>query len=369
MKNFRLIGFLMMLASSALFVNCTSDPIAGPEGIAGIDGTDGLDGIDGLDSTADCRACHSKEHRDPIKAEYALSGHATGTSWSYAGTREGCAQCHSNEGFADFQSTGMVLPGSLTGNAITCNGCHNTKDGHRSFDFETDGNDYALRTFAPVTLIVDESITLDATNDSDLFGASNACIACHQPRRSGPVATDGKYLQTSEHWGPHHGPQSTMLQGIEGMNVAGTVAYPAAGTAGHQEGSSCIACHMSEGGHTWEPSTPSSATCTSCHDAKTEVDGYAANIEILAGQLANVVGQKIAEDANGDYQPVFEADGTTPVMVTGIVHDNEPKTGLFDIKDAEAGWNYLFLLEDSSKGVHNPEYAKALLTNSIELLQ
>lgn len=45
MKNLRLFGFLMMLASSSLFVNCTSDTVAGPEGPAGIDGKDGKDGI------------------------------------------------------------------------------------------------------------------------------------------------------------------------------------------------------------------------------------------------------------------------------------------------------------------------------------
>ena len=375
MKNLRLLGLLVMLASSSLFVNCTSDPIAGPDGTAGIDGTDGLDGLDGLDSTADCRSCHSVEHRDPIKADYASSVHATGSSWA-RGSSGSCAQCHSNEGFIDFQEMGFVSDAGKTENPITCNGCHNPIAGHRSFDFDSDGNDYALRTFAPVDLIVGHqaitdstftaSIVLDGTNDSDVMGASNACISCHQPRRSGPIAdTDGKYLQTSGHWGPHHGPQSTLLEGIQGMEITGTESYPAAGTAGHKEGSSCIACHMTENGHTWEPSTASSATCTSCHDEKTEVTGYAANMEILAGQLALVEGQEI----DGDDNPVFEADGTTPVMITGLVLDNEPQTGLFDIKDAEAGWNYLFLLEDKSNGVHNPDYAKALLQNSIESLQ
>jgi len=364
MKNLRLIGFLMMLASSALFVNCTSDPIAGADGAPGIDGIDGIAGIDGLDSTEDCRACHSNEHRDPIKEAYASSAHATGSSWG-RGDGGSCAQCHSNEGFIDFQEMGFVSEAGLTTNPITCNGCHNPIAGHRSFDFDSDGNDYALRTFAPVTLMVDESVVLDATNDSDVFGASNACINCHQPRRSGPTSTDGKFLNNSSHWGPHHGPQSTMLEGIQGMNIVGSTAYPTPGTAGHSEGSSCVTCHMSEGGHSWEPSSPSSATCTSCHDAKTEVEGYAADMEILAGQLALIEGQEI----DGDDQPVFEADGTTPVLITGIVVDGGPATGIFDIADSEAAWNYLFLLEDKSNGVHNPKYAKALLKNTIESLQ
>jgi len=368
MKNLRLIGFLMMLASSALFVNCTSDPIAGPSGTAGIDGTDGLDGLDGLDATADCRSCHSNEHRDPIKASYALSQHAAGETLGHAGGRADCTRCHSSEGFVNYIE-GVPAVAIAEPSPIDCNACHNSLAGHRSFDFENDGNDYALRTLAPVQLIVDENVFIDGANDSDIMGTSNTCITCHQPRSSGPVATDGKYMNTSTYWGPHYGAQSTMLQGIQGANIVGTAVYPAPGTAGHKKGASCIACHMSEEGHSLVPSTPSSTTCTSCHDARPEVDGLAANMEILAAKLAEVVGQEIAKDANGDYQPVFEADGTTPVMVTGMLLDGKPAAGVFDIEVAEATWNYLFVKYDHSNGVHNPEYAKALIKNSIESLQ
>jgi hypothetical protein len=224
MKNLRLIGFLMMLASSALFVNCTSDPIPGPEGtsgIDGIDGLDGLDGIDGLDSTADCRSCHSNEHRDPIKASYALSGHANQTIMyngedlaTYAGggsNRTSCTRCHSNEGYVNY-ITGKTAVAIENPTSISCNTCH---DSHSSFDFENDGNDYALRTLAPVQLIVDGNIFIDGANESDVMGTSNTCITCHQPRHSGPVATEGKYMNTSPYWVPHYGAQSTMLEVIQ----------------------------------------------------------------------------------------------------------------------------------------------------------
>jgi hypothetical protein len=55
--------------------------------------------------------------------------------------------------------------------------------------------------------------------------------------------------------------------------------------------------------------------------------------------------------------------------VVGIVHDGHPVKGLFDLKDAEAAWNYLFILEDKSKGIHNPDYAKSIIKNSIANLQ
>ena len=53
----------------------------------------------------------------------------------------------------------------------------------------------------------------------------------------------------------------------------------------------------------------------------------------------------------------------------GPVHDDHPVPGLYPVGTAQAAWNYLFVLEDMSKGVHNPEYSKALIKNSIEALQ
>ena len=78
MKNLKLIGFLVILASSLMFIQCTSDPIAGEQGIAGIDGVDGTDGVDGVDGTASCVACHSTSHKEIVNATYAKSGHAAG---------------------------------------------------------------------------------------------------------------------------------------------------------------------------------------------------------------------------------------------------------------------------------------------------
>jgi len=52
MKNFKLFGFLLILASSLLFVQCTSDPVPGVPGADGIDGIDGQDGQDGQDGVS-----------------------------------------------------------------------------------------------------------------------------------------------------------------------------------------------------------------------------------------------------------------------------------------------------------------------------
>ena len=99
-------------------------------------------------------------------------------------------------------------------------------------------------------------------------------------------------------------------------------------------------------------------------------------METLGALLEQVVGQAIDNDRNSPTyrEPIFEADGVTPVPVVGILHkdsDGEwhPQTGLFDLTDAEAAWNFLLIYEDNSRGIHNPDYAKSLIKNSIANLQ
>jgi len=340
MKKLKFIAFLIILSTSLIFVQCTNESVPGPEGVAGIDGLDGVDGIDGVDGTASCTSCHSNNHRDPINSSYLYSGHAAGGAVEYAGSRSSCARCHSNEGYIDYMTLGSTNPdGYSDPTPISCTTCHGN---HSSFDFENDGHDFALRSFDPVTLITDETYTID-------FGdKSNTCTSCHQPRRSPPTDDDGSgmFAVTSTHWGPHHGPQSTLLEGIQGAELVGTETYPAIGTAQHRTGSSCTSCHIgaSEGGDdTGQHSfNPTSTACTTCHPngAPSEVAGLAEDMEALAVLLEDV----------------------------GIVYEGHPVEGNYTITQAEAAWNYLLIMEDSSEGVHNPGYAKALVKNSIEAL-
>jgi len=99
----------------------------------------------------------------------------------------------------------------------------------------------------------------------------------------------------------------------------------------------------SNGLHTWIPSDNS---CTACHTTvPTEVTGLAADMDHL-GELLETAG-------------AIEFDGEAWGPVKGTV----------SIEVAEAAWNFLFVYEDMSEGVHNPAYAKALISNSIEALQ
>lgn len=392
MKNLKLIGFLMLMVSSLMFIQCTTDTIegqAGADGLNGVDGVDGVDGLNGLNGTdgldgadiAVCISCHSNEHTDPIEAAWLNSGHFQGThTGGYYGSRESCAQCHSNEGYVDLLTKGFVKPGGYYGNIgaiyeiddndtpddtsddfvvieddedeptfglpvitndfqsnaskISCNTCHSD---HSSFDFANDGNDKALRKgWDAVTLIIDGVTSIDR-------GLNNTCIQCHQPRGSYAIPNDvDDYAVTSSRFGPHHGPQSTVVEGLMGAESA-TGSYPAPGSSKHAE-ASCITCHMgdptnpgTDGSHTW---WPTDNACLSCHaTVPTEVAGFATSLATLKAEL-------VALGALTDSGSTVR--GTWPAPV------------------AQAMWNYKTLTEDLSEGVHNPAYARALLQSSLD---
>jgi hypothetical protein len=293
-----------------------------------------------------------------------MSLHATGSSWA-RGTSASCAQCHNNEGYIDYLSGNFATlmtsgvsagktvqsvnpDGYTASNAISCNGCHNE---HRSFDFAQDGNDYAVRNIAPVSLVIDPAVSIDFANNSDPLGLSNACTVCHQPRDSYPVPTGTADVEvTSSRYGPHHGPQATLLDGIMAANISGSAGYPGSGGNGdnaHRTGSSCIACHMTpsadntEGGHLWSPNEES---CTVCHTsgAPSEVTGFATDFATLHDLLVGL-------------GAITETGSTVP--------------GTYPVAVAQAVWNYKTLEEDKSKGIHNPKYSKALLKNSIDAIK
>ena len=91
---------------------------------------------------------------------------------------------------------------------------------------------------------------------------------------------------------------------------------------------------------------PTETACVVCHQngIPGEVTGLAENMETLEGLL---IAEGLLEVVDGEVDIV---------------------SGDYEVLPAQALWNYILILEDSSKGVHNPKYAKALIQNSIEAL-
>jgi hypothetical protein len=156
------------------------------------------------------------------------------------------------------------------------------------------------------------------------------------------VAVNGTISGISEHWGPHHGPQSAMLLGLTGAGVAGTP---------HQHygiTNTCVACHMGQGlNHTFEPVLATSQN-QACHPGATsfDINGRQTEIENLTDQLgAALLTANLINENSPDGHP--------------IVSSASENHGI-------ALWNWLYVAhEDQSVGVHNYPYAKALLEDGL----
>ena len=365
MRKIKLINLLLIVTTSLLLVNCTTDPIPGPAGEDGIDGVDGEDGMDGISGTAECIACHNATTSENAHASYLFSGHynenmdhdvdgdGVNDPLSQYGNRGfgglSCTSCHTSDGYIDWAEQGSaaggshpVYPGTQT---ITCTTCHNK---HSSFDFENDGFDYALRRIDPVMLEADNSYTIDYGKDEM---TSHTCATCHQPRAKfeDAIQEDG-LVNVSSRFGPHYGAQSTLLEGIHGAELPGYSYDGANKSAGHRSGSSCTKCHMGEptdgnndGLHT---KNPTETSCTVCH--------------------SNGIPSKdfLKEDFQA-LEDLLVAKGIITIDADGNVSIVEDK---YELIPAAALWNYKMIYYDHSHGVHNPEYSKDLVQNSIDAL-
>jgi len=333
-------GFAILFAGAIILSSCEGP--AGPQGPPGADGTDGVDGVDGTDGTdgvagnAVCLECHNLATKAAITAQWEISGHGLGVAASgHAGND--CGQCHATEGFIETQWTGQDTTAAPIPfpTPIGCKACH---DFHESLDFENDLN-HAIRATHPVDLVAVDS-TIEFVNNPE----SNLCLNCHQARRAAPDDSDASvYVTTNSHYGAHHGPQASVLWGLGGYEFRTDLSA----SSPHQSQANCVVCHMAEtdsettGGHTW---IIDEEVCLDCHTAlpQTAMDA----LESKLGDLKAALITAGLLDAAGE-----------------IVVDS------FQSDSIGALWNYLLIEEDRSMGVHNPDYATALMNASIMALQ
>jgi hypothetical protein len=254
--------------------------------------------------------------------------HGTGEAF-VRGSSSSCAGCHSGGAFKEMVRAGLtpdqVESGDPNPTHTDCRTCHEI---HVTYTPE----DWMLTTNAPVVMYAFEDTTFDG-------GEGNLCGTCHQPRRLiADADEEGNIEITSTHWGPHHGPQTAVLLGTGGAGeVEGS---PSAHYAMVED--TCVACHVGEDDdHTFEPNV---AACQACHPDIEDFDVNGLQTEMI--ELYTELGEKLE--------------------TAGLIHDGHPNPGVFPANQAQAAWNWIMLvLEDSSDGVHNPAYTRALLEWSL----
>lgn len=355
MKKYTFFVVLTFTALILAFSGMTScEGPAGADGIDGVAGTDGAagaDGADGMDMDASCKVCHDDGTDLFVKSLQAgASIHMTGGNFERNGAD--CAACHTHEGFVDRMEAGEMEASTdvVNPSSINCRTCHNI---HTAYD----ATDWAVTYTDPVALWV-------GGETADLGGDANLCLNCHQARIASPAAVVGgaDVSLTSSRWGPHHGPQGSVLYGTAAYEFA-VASVAAAGTHQHA-GVGCTTCHMAEaygtqaGGHTFDMTYTYhgadavwTAGCVSCHSASTfghDIEVFQEETEHLLDSLHTIL---VANGWVNASDGLITASSSAPLALTA--------------DQAGAVWNFYFFEEDRSLGVHNPPYVTALILASI----
>lgn len=324
---------VLSISLAMMFASCTK------EGPAGADGQDGANG------TVECVKCHDNSQQIFEKSnQWASSGHAVNGNFERNGTD--CAPCHTSQGFLEVLETGaQTCANDISNpNPPNCYTCHQI---HSSYTED----DWNLTTTDPVKFWLN-----DVESDQ---GTANVCINCHQARVVDPfpdVNGTGTYTITSSRFGPHHGPQGILFAGTGGFEIG--TGYT---NSFHTDmiDNSCVSCHMQEaygtqaGGHqmgmTYDYHGSQKISTTSCIKCHTDESALSLKIENSQNEIADLL----------------DSLGTILIANGMLTSSGSVVTG--DYTNIEAGiiYNYQYINEDRSLGIHNFNYAKTLLSNSI----
>ena len=335
----KFLNYPVRLITIVCFVTCTllwSCTKEGPQG------PKGEDGVDGMDGNATCGQCHN--FSETIKSrmvQWEASLHATGGTFER--NSSSCAPCHTSKGFREVVETGMQETGASISNPtpVNCYTCHNI---HQTYEVE----DWGLATTDPVTHWQGGS-SYDGGN-------GNLCANCHQSRVTSPFPDDGNpggdFEITSFRFGPHHGPQSNLLLGVGGYDLA-DVQHPHF----NADNGSCIGCHMAEpygdqaGGHNMSVSYGyhggTELLVDGCLDCHTDEDQLIENTEEFIAE--------IEADMEELWQMLVDAgigDSTNATYAVTGTHTNAA---------AGAFYNFKYIEEDKSNGIHNPTYTRQMI--------
>ena len=318
---------------------CSTAGDPGPAGPAGAVGPAGPAGPSGGVVATDltCTECHDDTTLIVSKqAQFKeTSVHGTGEAF-IRGESTSCAGCHGSEG-AEARIEAGLLPhdpsveGVTNVSPYTCRTCH---DIHTTYT----GEDFSLTGDAAPAQMENTEGTFDG-------GFGNLCANCHQIRNELPVASAGEITFESDRFGTHYGVEAQMLLGEGGLMVSGSpsVHYGVENT--------CVTCHMGEDrNHTYVPNV---AYCQACHADLDTLDrnGVQTEIQTMLDEVRDLL------ISAGIIDLELEPEGSRAVP------------GTYPEEVASAMWNYKFVLEDQSRGVHNPPYAKALLEQALAALR
>jgi hypothetical protein len=303
-------------------------------------------------SAGNCGVCHDSMTHHVKNYEWGQTLHATG----YVFRAGSCAPCHSTKGFIDAYDPGVDFNGNIVATrgtyneGVTCAACH---------DPHTKGmGEGQVRSFTSVMFATSNTVTKG--------GAGLLCMKCHHDRYDANV----RVLTSAA---PHHGVQGDMLFGTNAIQYG--MSMPSSRHWDVVE-DSCVTCHMQEtpagmsanalnhvGGHTftigWKGATNEvnlTEACKACHGELESFNFGGADFD-QDGVIEGV--QKEISDMMFQLALMLPPSNGVTVSVSGSA----------PISLRKASYNWWFVNDDGSLGVHNPKYTAALLRASIDDLK
>ena len=301
-----------------------------------------------------CGQCHdSKSHHVKVPQwENSLHGQEVLT------TSASCSRCHTAQGFVNFLKGAPAV--STASMPVTCAACH---DPH----VVGTNNPHQLRTVGPVALNDNTTIVTNG-------GLGQICMNCHQSHQNATnyVATTAG---TSRYSSAPMGPQTDMFEGVNAITYGMTIPN----SAHRNIADTCVTCHMQittnasayllAGDHTFNMSFTSTNgvkvavvdACQQCHgpinsfdlprgdfDGDGVVNGAQTEVKGLLTQLSLLL------------PPIGVAKTNLSLGAPALVVDST-----WTSQQLKAAFNYAFVVDDRSFGVHNLPFTVGLLKASI----
>ena len=326
-------------------------------------------------AAGDCAQCHDSTPTHVKSAEWNVSLHANTTRTPSGPGREACVRCHTAGGFIGYVKnlgSSNTYATNTVFEALTCQTCHEPHDAT---------NPHQLRTGLNYTLPDGTAVTN--------AGFGGFCMNCHHSRNGSATNNIAKYPSGQNTWpggssfGVHDSPQGDMLEGVNAITYGKAIPSSA-----HRNSitNTCAGCHMQPvaatdpaflqaGGHTFHMTynvvtggvtntLDKVDVCVQCHGpissfdmAKVDYNGDGV-IEGVQTEVQHLLDKLTTMLPSSTYR----ADGQ--YFADGLVKSPSVKTN-WQTKYLNAAYNWQFVNNDGSKGVHNAQYAVGLLKASM----
>ena len=326
-------------------------------------------------NSGDCNQCHDAPTHHIYGTQWLTSRHAL----TSGPTSANCSGCHSAVGFIARMDGESFTNKPFA--SISCQACHEPHGETVPAD-----NPHLVRKLGPVTM-PDGSVVTNA-------GFGSICLQCHQVRNGSATNQLVNYPIGKPTWfggssfGVHDSSQGDMIEGINAHTYGQVIP-----SAAHRTSVTnlCVGCHMQTanygdpaylqaGGHTFNMTysvvTTNGTTlvtnsydkvdvCAKCHgqvdsfdlvrgdyNGDGVIEGVQTEVQKILNRLSTLLPNSTYQ-SNGNYV----ADGLVKTSVS--FKTNWPT------KFLKAGYNWQYVNNDGSKGIHNAPFAVGILKASI----